>query len=216
MAVQIQLRNGTAAAWTAANPTLAIGEVGIETDTNKTKIGNGATAWNSLAYTNSGTVTTVSIASANGLAGTVANATTTPTVTLSTTVTGVLKGNGTAISAATAGTDYLAPPSGTSILKGNSGGALANATAGTDYQAPITLTTTGTSGAATFVGNTLNIPQYTGGGGGGGPILESQIVISQNYTLTSNTNGLSISPVTVATGYAVTVPTGQVWLIWST
>ena len=34
-----------------------------------------------------------------------------------------------------------------------------------NYQAPITLTTTGTSGAATFVGNTLNIPQYTGGGG---------------------------------------------------
>src|SRR6185437_5324749 len=61
-------------------------------------------------------------------------------ITLSTTVTGVLKGNGTAISAATAGTDY---------------------------QAPITLTTTGTSGAATFIGNTLNIPQYTGGGGSG-------------------------------------------------
>lgn len=45
-------------------------------------------------------------------------------------------------------------------------GALSVATAGTDYQAPITLTTTGTSGAATFIGNTLNIPQYTGGGGG--------------------------------------------------
>lgn len=51
-----------------------------------------------------------------------------------TTLTGVLKGNGTsAFSAATAGTDYLAPPSGTAILKANSGGALANATAGTDY-----------------------------------------------------------------------------------
>jgi hypothetical protein len=54
-----------------------------------------------------------------------------------TTLTGVLKGNGTsAFTAATAGTDYLAPPSGTSILKANSGGALANATAGTDYVAP--------------------------------------------------------------------------------
>lgn len=54
-----------------------------------------------------------------------------------TTLTGVLKGNGTsAFSAATAGTDYLAPPSGTAILKANSGGALANATAGTDYVAP--------------------------------------------------------------------------------
>jgi hypothetical protein len=54
-----------------------------------------------------------------------------------TTLTGVLKGNGTsAFTAATAGTDYLAPPSGTAILKANSGGALANATAGTDYVAP--------------------------------------------------------------------------------
>ena len=50
MAVQIQLRRGTAAQWTSANPTLASGEVGFETDTNKEKIGDGTTAWNSLAY----------------------------------------------------------------------------------------------------------------------------------------------------------------------
>ena len=57
----------------------------------------------------SGTVTTLSVVSANGFAGTVANATTTPAITLSTTVTGLLKGNGTAFSAAVAGTDYLTP-----------------------------------------------------------------------------------------------------------
>lgn len=55
-----------------------------------------------------GTVTTVSVVSANGLAGSVANPTTTPAITLSTTVTGVLKGNGTAISAASPSTDYAA------------------------------------------------------------------------------------------------------------
>jgi hypothetical protein len=48
-----------------------------------------------------GTVTSVSVVSANGLAGTVATSTTTPAITLSTTVTGILQGNGTAISAAT-------------------------------------------------------------------------------------------------------------------
>jgi hypothetical protein len=54
-----------------------------------------------------------------------------------TTLTGVLKGNGSsAFTAATAGTDYLAPPSGTAILKANSGGALANAIADTDYLTP--------------------------------------------------------------------------------
>jgi len=50
MAVQIQLRNGTAAAWTSANPTLSVGEMGAETDTGRFKIGTGSTAWNSLGY----------------------------------------------------------------------------------------------------------------------------------------------------------------------
>jgi hypothetical protein len=54
-----------------------------------------------------GTVTSVSVVSANGFAGTVANATTTPAITLSTTVTGLLKGNGTAISAAVLDVDYV-------------------------------------------------------------------------------------------------------------
>jgi hypothetical protein len=50
MAVQIQFRRGTASAWTTANPTLAEGEMGIETDTDQFKIGDGLTAWTSLAY----------------------------------------------------------------------------------------------------------------------------------------------------------------------
>ena len=50
MAVQIQLRRGTASEWTAANPTLAAGELVIETDTDKYKIGDGSTAWTSLGY----------------------------------------------------------------------------------------------------------------------------------------------------------------------
>jgi hypothetical protein len=56
-----------------------------------------------------GTVTSASVVSANGFAGTVATATSTPAITISTSITGVLKGNGTAISAATAGTDYVTP-----------------------------------------------------------------------------------------------------------
>lgn len=46
----MQQRRGTAAQWTAANPTLAAGEIGFETDTNKFKMGNGSSAWTSLAY----------------------------------------------------------------------------------------------------------------------------------------------------------------------
>lgn len=66
----------------------------------------------------SGTVTSVSVASANGFAGSVATATSTPEITIETTVTGLLKGDGTAISAASAGTDYLAPSGDGSALTG--------------------------------------------------------------------------------------------------
>jgi hypothetical protein len=62
-----------------------------------------------------GTVSTLSVVSANGFAGTVANATTTPAVTISTSVTGITKGDGTALSAATAGTDYVAPATATNF-----------------------------------------------------------------------------------------------------
>lgn len=50
MSTQIQFRRGTAAAATSNNPTLAAGEVGLETDTGKIKVGDGTTAWNSLPY----------------------------------------------------------------------------------------------------------------------------------------------------------------------
>jgi hypothetical protein len=120
---------------------------------------NGADYVKVATSTGTGSVTAVSVASANGFAGSSSGGAT-PALTLSTTITGVLKGNATAISAATAGTDYLAPPSGTAILKANSGGALANATAGTDYVAPGTATTftatqtfSGTSSAQAIILN---------------------------------------------------------------
>ena len=50
MAVQIQLRNDTAANWTSADPILATGEIGLETDTGQLKLGDGATSWTSLGY----------------------------------------------------------------------------------------------------------------------------------------------------------------------
>lgn len=47
---RIRLRRDTAANWTAANPVLLNGEVGLETDTRKLKLGDGTTAWTSLLY----------------------------------------------------------------------------------------------------------------------------------------------------------------------
>ena len=48
--ITLQHKRGTAANWTLRNPILAQGEFGLETDTNKIKIGDGVTAWTSLAY----------------------------------------------------------------------------------------------------------------------------------------------------------------------
>ena len=55
IADRIQLRRDTASNWTSADPTLSQGEIGIETDTLKLKIGDGSTAWSSLGYYNTGT-----------------------------------------------------------------------------------------------------------------------------------------------------------------
>ncbi len=52
MTATIKLRRDTAANWTSANPILAAGEAGIETDTKKFKVGDGVTHWNSLGYFN--------------------------------------------------------------------------------------------------------------------------------------------------------------------
>jgi len=133
----------------------------------------------------SGTVTTVSVASANGFQGTVSNATTTPAISVGTSITGVLKGNGTAVSAATAGTDY---------------------------QAPITLTTTGSSGAATFNGTTLNVPVYGGAGAGtvtsvGGTGTVNGLTLTGTVTTTGNlTLGGTLSNVNLASQVTGNLP----------
>jgi hypothetical protein len=120
-----------------------------------------STDWNT--FNNKGTVTSVSVVSANGLAGTVATATATPAITLSTTITGVLKGDGTAISAATSGTDYAPATSGTSILYGNGAGGFSNVTIGTGVTFTTgTLSATGSGGTVTSVTGTA--PVVSSGG----------------------------------------------------
>lgn len=94
-----------------------------------------------------GTVTSVSVVSANGFTGTVATATTTPAITLTTSITGVLKGNGTAISAASAGTDYVAP-----------GGALGTPSSGTLTSCTGLPVSTGISGFGSGVATFLATP----------------------------------------------------------
>jgi hypothetical protein len=226
-------QNSKANAFNALSPITSTGDIIIGTGTNASgRLPISATA--GYVLTSTGTTATWQAATGGvtsfqtSLSGLTPNSSTGGAITLAgtlgvasggtgaTTLTGIIKGSGTtAFSAATAGTDYLAPPSGTSILKGNSGGALANAVAGTDYQAPITLTTIGTSGPATFISNTLNIPQYSGGGGTSSPLAQSDTVISTSYSLGANKNAMSFGATTIAPGVSVTIAPPDKWLVTS-
>jgi hypothetical protein len=71
--VRLQLRRGLAQDWFDANPTLAPGEIGIETDTNTFKFGDGDTPWRDLDYALSGTVDDYIALSTKGVANGVAS-----------------------------------------------------------------------------------------------------------------------------------------------
>ena len=120
------------------------------------------------AATTGGTVTGVSVVAANGFSGTVANASSNPAITLTTPITGILKGNGTAISAAAPGTDYSPGTSAlaTGILKSTtSTGALSIAVAAdfptlnqnTTGNAATVTTNANLTGPVTSVGNATTI-----------------------------------------------------------
>jgi hypothetical protein len=68
MSQQIQLRRGTASQWTAANPTLAEGEIGIETDTGLYKVGNGVNNWAARPYSTLRNIDTGTIINMTGQA----------------------------------------------------------------------------------------------------------------------------------------------------
>jgi len=154
----------------------------------------------------SGTVTSVSVVSANGFAGTVATATTTPAITLTTSITGVLKGNGTAISAATAGSDYVAPGG---ALGTPSSGTLTNATGlplttGVTGLLPVANGGTGTATPALVAGTNVTItgtwPNQTinsSGGGGSGTVT--------SVAVSGGTTGLTTSGGPITTSGTITL-----------
>jgi len=180
--------------------------------------------WVTSSAGSSGTVTSVSVVSANGFAGTVANSTTTPAITLTTSITGLLKGDGTAISAATAGTDYLAP-SGLSITTAavSGGGSLSyNSSTGVFTFTPPDLSTYITaSSTTTFTNKTFD----TAGTGNVFKINGTQVndvtgsgsvVLATSPTLVTPTLGVasatSINKVTItppATGSTLTIADGK-------
>jgi len=177
------------------------------------------------AGTGSGTVTAVSVVSANGFAGSSSGGAT-PALTLSTSVTGVIKGDGTAISAATSGTDYSAGTSAltTGILKSTTTtGALSIAVAA-DFP---TLNQNTTGSAATLTtGRTIAItgdlaytsPSFDGStnvtAAGTLATVNATVGSFTNASITVNGKGLvtaassGAAPVTFVTGTSPVVSSG--------
>lgn len=146
--------------------------------------GAGSVTWETIG--GSGTVTDVSVVSANGFAGTVATSTSTPAITLTTTITGILQGNGTAISAATttgSGSVVLAtsPTLVTPLLGTPTSGTLTNCTG-----LPIS---TGVSGLGTGVAAALAVNT---GSAGAFVLFNGALGTPTSGTLT-NCTGLPIS-----------------------
>ena len=123
---RILIRRDTAAAWTASNPTLASGELGGETDTGKLKLGNGSTAWNSLAYQggvtsvngNTGVVTGLATTAGPTFTGTVVLPSTTSIGTVTSTEIGYVDGVTSAIQTQIDSKAPLASPTFTGTVAG--------------------------------------------------------------------------------------------------
>ena len=146
----------------------------------------------------SGTVTSVALTMPTGFSVSGSPITSSGTLAVTTTLNGILKGNGSGFTTATASTDYAPATTGTSaqLLANNGTGGFSNVTVGSGLSL--------SSGTLTATG---------GGGGGSSTILENLRTISSNYTITDGYNGLSVGPVTINSNVSVTVGTDERWVV---
>jgi trimeric autotransporter adhesin len=155
----VLMSNGTSAVWAAtSSPAQVYPGAGIAVSTGSawgTSLTDNSTNWNT-AYTDRITSATYPLAISSNVIST----------NFGTTTSWGMGNNGLVMTGGTGIPFSQATSSPIALNISGNAGTVTNGVyttgAGTVYQQPITLTTTGTSGAATFTSNTLNIPQYSG------------------------------------------------------
>jgi len=188
---KVYINNGTSVVQVGAGLLSALGDVAITSPSNGEGLSYNGTTWvNSTS--GAGSVTSVSVVSSNGFAGTVANATSTPAITLSTSITGLIKGNGTALSAAVSGTDYAPATSGSSILYGNGAGGFNAVTVGTGLS--FTTGTLSATNAGTVTSVTGTSPVASSGGATPAISLSSGYGDTQNPYASKTANFVLAAP----------------------
>jgi len=190
--------------------TVPTGRFGNATIPVSSIIGNGNVAtflrgdgtWGPATGGGGGGVSSVAVATANGFAGTSDGNTTSPTITLTTPLTGLLKGNGTAMVAAVGGTDYLRPTdvasTATNIAGGTPGALLYQSAAGTT-----TTLSKGTSGQVLTMNAGATLPIWATPNTG----LTTVAVTNNDGIIASVVNSLPTFTSTITLGLGAITPT---------
>ena len=231
--VQMQQRRDTAANWTSSNSTLLNAELGYETDTGKLKIGDGSTAWSSLAYEPGFSLSAYPLATADIADDAVTaakladTAVTAGSYTFSS-ITVDAQGRLTAASSGTAAdTDK--------IIEGNTEAEVVDT--GSDGHFKVTTENVerfrigpagqigvaganyGTSGQVLTSGGpsgAINWAAAAAGATGGGTdewALEHDNTITTTYAIGTGKNVVSAGPITVNAAATITVPASSTWVI---
>jgi hypothetical protein len=210
---------------TSSDVTTALGFTPIQASSLSITSNTATGTTSTLSYTSgvftftsassSSILNSLAVSSSNGFSGSVSSA----TLTIQTSITGLLKGNGTSISAATAGTDYQAAINVTGLLKSNgTGGNVSAATSGTDYAPGTSALTTGivkstsTTGAltiavaadinSTFGSQTQNyVYAAPGSGGAGNPTFRALVNADLPTTITATAATATSTSTAASLGY---------------
>lgn len=171
---------------------------------NVVTVGTSPLTYGQFSINPSSIVSTVAVATSNGFAGNSSGGTT-PTLTLSTTISGIIKGNGTALAAATVGTDYSTGTAGlsTGVLKSTTATGVLSIAKSADLPGNVVSVVTSTLNAITCDLSVTNVFKHT--------FTENTTFTFSNPTATGNQCAFDLWLFQGGTPYVPTWPAAVAW-----